>query len=1093
MRGSAESVPLRLDSGRKSRQHCWHLQYCIHLCGRKGVVMRRLSFLFSILFVITISLSAQQIDSELLAGMKARSIGPAVMSGRITSIDAVVANPDIIYVGAATGGVWKSANGGLTWKPIFDDQSVHSIGALAVFQPSPDVVWVGTGEGNARNSVSFGNGIYKSVDGGANWTHLGLEATERIYRIRLHPNDPDVAYVCAMGQLWGENRERGVYQTTDGGQTWKQILSVDEKTGCADLAMDPSNPQKLIAAMWQFRRWPWFFKSGGPGSGLYITHDGGANWKRYTEQDGLPGGELGRMGVDFSRSNPEIVYALGEAEKSALLRSEDGGRSWQKVNESARIAPRPFYYADIRVDPAWPNRVYNIHGRVAVSDDGGKTFRRLIPRVIHGDHHALWIHPDDPTFLIDGNDAGLAVSRDHGETWHFVGNLPLAQYYHLRVDNDTPYNIYGGLQDNGSWRGPSSVWERNGILNRHWQVVGSGDGFDTAPFPDDSMQGYAMSQRGFLFRWNLRTGGKDIRPSGPDDTELRFNWNAGFAQDPFDLATIYYGSQFVHKSTDRGDSWEIISPDLTTNNPEWQKQAETGGLTPDVTGAENFTSIISIAPSPVERGVLWVGTDDGRLHVTRDGGQSWQSVEKNVRDVPANTWIPHIEPSRLDAGTAYVVFDDHRRSNYATYVFKTTDYGRSWQSLATDNIRSYALAIAEDPVKRDLLFLGTETGLYVSLNGGRNWFQWKHGFPTASAMDLVVHPREHDLVVGTHGRGVYILDDIRPLRELSAKVLEKKIHLFPIPNAQQYQVAVTRGDRAAGHGNFQGENRPYGALVTFSVNFDDLPHPKNFKEARPGQHGGDGQPQVMVEITDPGGKIIRTFKERIHQGVNRIVWNLRRDGFKRPRTEEQQPGVTPPGPEVLPGDYGVRIRYKDATAEGRVRVLADPRFNLSAADRQAKMDILLSAGGLQETVTEAVNRVRDTRSAIDIVLNKINQKDGEEEKKALQELKKAAREVKKALDETERKLWIPPDTKGIPHRDDLRSRVGYVLRSLGSSWDKPTSAQLAYLRQAREEAARRLEKVNQLFTGPVEDFRRQVKEAGIELLPEREPLIVKNQ
>ncbi|MGH9862286.1 MAG: WD40/YVTN/BNR-like repeat-containing protein, partial [Candidatus Acidiferrales bacterium] len=864
--------------------------------------MRRHLFVFALSFLLCVTLAsaaAAQVDPELLAGMKARSIGPAGMSGRITSVVGVSAHPDIIYAGAATGGVWKSENAGLTWKPIFDDQPVHSIGAMAIFQPNPDIVWVGTGEGNTRNSVSIGNGIYKSLDAGKTWTHMGLEETERIHRLVLHPTNPDVAYVAGLGRAWGENPERGIFKTVDGGKTWKKILYVNEKTGGAELVMDPSNPNKMFAALWEFRRWPYFFKSGGPGSGLYITVDGGETWKKLTEEDGLPKGELGKIGVAFSASYPDIVYALVEAEKSALLRSDDGGKSWKRVNEEANISGRPFYYSNLGVDPELPNRVYNIHSLIMVSDDGGKTFEVLVPfRTVHPDHHSMWINPKDPTHLIVGNDGGVAISHDRGSTWQFVANLPLAQYYHVNVDMDTPYNIYGGLQDNGSWRGPSSVWENGQIRNHHWDEVGFGDGFDTAPYPKDSLQGYAMSQGGYLSRWNLRTGQrKDIRPPEPDGVELRFNWNAGLAQDPFDADTIYYGSQFLHKSTDRGETWTTISPDLTTNNPEWQKQKESGGLTPDVTAAENHTTIIAIAASPMQKGVLWVGTDDGRLHVTRDAGQTWTSVEKNVKGVPANTWIPHIKASQHDPAVAFVVFDDHRRSNFKSYVYKTTNYGKDWESLATDEIRGYALAIEQDPVKPDLLFLGTEFGLYFSQDGGKHWFRWTHGFPTASAMDLVVHPRENDLVVATHGRALYVLDDIRPLRTLSALTLGEPIHLFDPPEAQQYRVKQTGASRFPGQGEFRGENRPYGALLTYSLNFEGLPHPKEEIErerkekerqaARAAQEkakpGGEAKeekeekaPEVEIQIADAGGKVIRTFKRKAYQGVNRTNWNLRR-------------------------------------------------------------------------------------------------------------------------------------------------------------------------------------------------------------------------
>ncbi|HTQ79586.1 MAG TPA: hypothetical protein VMM92_06295, partial [Thermoanaerobaculia bacterium] len=495
---------------------------------------------------------AAQIDPDALAGLKARALGPAAMSGRVTSIEGVESNPNLLYVGAASGGVWKSTNGGLTFTPIFDDQPVASIGAIAVYQPNPDIVWVGTGEANMRNSVSVGNGIYRSLDGGRTWKHLGLEQSEHIRRIVLDPRDPDVAYVAAMGKLWGENAERGIFKTTDGGRTWKKVLYVNEKTGGCELAIDPVNPGKIFAATWQVRRYPWALESGGPGSGLYVTYDGGETWKRYSEDDGLPKGDLGRIGLAISRSNPNVVYALVEAEKNALLRSDDGGRSWKRVNDEPDVTERPFYYADIRVDPVWPNRLYDLTSRLRVSSDSGKSFEAIARRDIHGDYHALWIDPRDPAHLVAGNDGGVGVSHDRGETWDFVADLPIGQYYHVAVDNDLPYHVYGGLQDNGSWRGPNTLWERGGVRNSDWQSVAGGDGFDTRPDPRDSSRGYAMSQSGDLVRWNLKTGERrDIRPPDPKGgPTLRFNWNSGFATDPLDPDTIYYGSQFLHRSTD---------------------------------------------------------------------------------------------------------------------------------------------------------------------------------------------------------------------------------------------------------------------------------------------------------------------------------------------------------------------------------------------------------------------------------------------------------------------------------------------------------------------------------------------------------------
>ncbi len=1050
---------------------------------------------------------AAGLDPALLAGLKARAIGPAAMSGRIAAIDAVASNPKIIYVGAATGGVWKSTDGGLTFKPIFDKEKVAAVGAVAVSPVNPDVVWVGTGEGNPRNSASVGWGVWKSLDGGETWKHLGLEKTERIHRIVLHPNNPDVAYVAALGQMWGENPERGVFKTTDGGATWQRVLFVNDRTGCADLVIDPKNPDKLFAAMWEYRRWPWFFRSGGPGSGLYVTHDGGATWKRLTDRDGLPKGELGRIGLGICREHPEVVYALVEAEKNTLLRSSDGGRSFKVASEGSRVGNRPFYYADIYVDPVWPNRVYDLATRLSVSDDGGVTFTNLAPfRSIHSDFHALWINPANPDHLIVGNDGGVAVSYTRGKTWRFVPNLPLGQYYHVNVDMDLPYNVYGGLQDNGSWRGPAAVWESGGIRNHHWQEVGFGDGFDVMPDPEDSLRGYSMSQGGNLRRWNLRTGEqKDIRPAGWPGVELRFNWNAALAQDPFDPGTIYYGSQFVHRSRDRGDSWEVISPDLTTNNPEWQKQRASGGLTPDVTAAENYTTLLTIAPSPLQRGVLWTGSDDGRIHLTRDGGATWVSVEKNLRGVPPNTYIPHIEASKHAAGRAYVVFDDHRRSNWTPYVYVTEDYGATWRSLASANLWGYCLVLEEDPVDANLLFLGTEFGLYVSQDRGRSWWRFTHGLPTVSVMDLVVHPREHDLVIATHGRSIFIVDDIRPLRSLTREVMGKPLHLFEIPPAQQYRQRQSAGARFPGDTEFRGDNRAYGALISFTVGDPSLPHPDpeverlrpptpsptpsstpgTGREGRRGRRGDDG-PKATITVADAAGRTIRTFTHPLTQGLNRAVWDLRQDPFKEPPREEEAWWQEGGGPEVLPGRYTVTVKVGSQEASAPVEVLPDPRWPGSAADREANWQAVQRAGALQEALTEAIGRLREVKEDLEVVRRKgRGDSRDEENKEDSSALVRQAEAVGKRLEEVEKLLWVPPGTKGIVDLQDARSRVRRVLGSLQSSWDAPTPAQLAYLEEAEQVTRAAVESLNRLLAGEVAALREAAAAAGAALLAPR--------
>lgn len=1007
-----------------------------------------------------------QLDMDVFSGMKARSIGPAGMSGRVASIDAVVSNPAIIYVGAATGGIWKSTSGGVTWEPVFDDQPVSSIGAVSIFQRNPSIVWAGTGEGNPRNSMGVGNGIYKSLNGGKTWVHSGLSETERIHRIVFDPGNPDTVYVAALGKAWGDSSQRGVFKTLDGGKTWEKILYVNQSTGCADLVMDPGNPQKLFAAMWEYRRWPWFFTSGGKGSGLYVTYDGGKKWQKITSQQGLPKGDLGRIGLGIAKSNPNVVYALVEAKKSALCRSEDGGHSWTMVNDKKNVNPRPFYYADIRVDPKNENRVYSLQTSLMVSDDGGKTFKRIAGRV-HSDHHALWIDPNNSDHIIDGNDGGVAISYDRGKKWRSIENLPLAQFYHINIDMAIPYNVYGGLQDNGSWRGPGDVWENGGIRNHHWAEVGFGDGFATLIDPKDPNVGYSMIQGGILMRFNTATGEKMfIRPDGPDNVKLRFNWNAGIAIDPTDESTLYYGSQFLHRSTDRGESWEIISPDLTTNDPNKQKQGESGGLTKDVTSAENHTAILTIAPSPVQQGVIWVGTDDGNVQLTTDGGKSWVNVIKNIKGLPANTWCPHIEPSKFDAKEAFVVFDDHRRSNWATYVFKTRDFGKTWTSLTKNDptlkIKNlnwgFAHVIEQDPVKRDLLYLGTEFGLWISFDGGRFWNRWTHGLPTCPVRALIVHPRDHDLVIGTHGRAAYILDDIRPFRSVSDNVLKNPLHLFEIPPAFQHQVKQSGGSHFTGDGMYSGESKKYGALLTYLYN--------------PGKvDKSEKEKAVKLQVIDESGKIIWSADGPKKKGINRFVWNLRTKGITLPGFE-MIAEIFPPGISVVPGEYTVKITAGDREASETVLVKADFRETIPMENRKEKYEALVKAEMSIKKMGGGLMQIKRTVETLDFI--KKHLKDSNEP--SLKELVKDASALKQKLGAFSKKIM-----GGTDMMNSIGFRVLMPFFALGSSFDAPTPSQKIVMAQTQQLLMKVAGELNQLYSKDVADFIQKFKKANIDL------------
>ncbi len=1038
--------------------------------------------LYLLMLMASLTLFAQDIPMGLLKQMKPRNVGPGGMSGRVTAIDVVHNNTDIIYVGTASGGLWKSTSGGIKWEPIFENEATGSIGAVAIQQSNPSVIWAGTGEGNPRNSLNGGYGIYKSLDAGKTWQLMGLEKTRHIHRVIIDPTNPDIVYVAAIGSPWGIHPERGVYKTTDGGISWTKILFANNKTGAADLVMDPTNPNKLIASLWEHKRDPWFFNSGGKGSGVHITHDGGNTWKKVTDKDGFPEGELGRIGVAIAANKPNVVYALVEATKNALYRSDDGGANWRKVNDnsgSSGIGNRPFYYSEIYVDPQNENRVYSIYTYVNVSEDGGKSFRQLMPAYgvsngIHPDHHAWWIHPNNGNFMIDGNDGGLNITKDGGQSWRFIGNLPVAQFYHINVDNDIPYNIYGGMQDNGSWKGPAYVWRVQGIRNSYWQEISFGDGFDVVPDKDDSRFGWSMSQQGYVSRYDAETGNNyTVRPTHPDpEVELRFNWNSAINIDPYDKNTLYFGSQFVHKSTDKGETWTVISPDLTSNDPEKLKQNESGGLTMDATGAENHCSILVIEPSPIERNMFWVGTDDGRVHYTQNGGQTYTDVTKNIKGLPSGSWIPQIKASNKRKGEALLIANDYRRFNYTPYAYRTTDYGKTWNRIVDSNdVLSYTLSIVEDPIERNLLFLGTDDGLYISTDAGSKWTKWTQGFPTVSVKDLMIHPREHDLIIGTFGRAAWVLDDIRPLRALAKNksILNQKLELFEPPTAYQAAYQQPTGSRFGGDAMYHGENRDYGAIFSYYVQIEQKKE-ETKKDDDDSEEDTDDTNETEVKwdslrlkIYD-GDRLIRTLKQKAPDstGIYKWTWFMDEAGVANASRTIRKRTREPGGVSVKPGTYKAVLHFGDQSSEAQITVKSDPRLNVSTANINAIYTASKTIEKMQATVAGAVKQLVESKQIASKFKGDLSKLDKEKYKEDITASKDIIKDIDALID-----LYLGKQDKrqGITNSSEVpvTDRIGLASWYVSSRQNGLSATETTLIKHAEDAINDALAKTNSFF------------------------------
>jgi photosystem II stability/assembly factor-like uncharacterized protein len=894
-----------------------------------------------------------QLDQGVISGLGIRNIGSAMMSGRIAAVAAAhQKNGDtVLYVGAASGGIWKSTDGGTTFRPKFDKQPAQSIGAVTIDPNDIDTIWVGTGEAWTRNSVSIGDGIYRSTDGGETWDNMGLPQSERIVKIAVRPGNSQLVLACVTGKLWSDSNERGVYRSTDGGRSWALVLKGGNgSTGCGSMSMDASHPDTVFASLWDFRRKGWTFRSGGDnadmpsGSGLYRSDDGGAHWSEVSAANskGLPAKPYGRIAVAVAPSNSKVVYAFVESTKSALYRSDDGGRSWDRRDDSQRMVWRPFYFANLIVDPTNPERVFKPDLTLIQSLDGGKTFAD-VGGGAHGDFHDLWIDPLDPTKVIAGDDGGLWLSKDGGNRWWKANNLPVSQFYHVSVDNDDPYHVYGGLQDNSSWVGDSSY--PGGVTNQRWENMYGGDGFWMFPDPADHNYLYAEAQGGTIGRVDRRTHlTRDIQPRANYGEKLRWNWNTPIHLSPNEKGTLYIGAQFLFRSRDHGQTWERISPDLTTNDPDKQLQEQSGGVTVDNSAAETHTTIYAISESPRDGKVIWAGTDDGNVQVTRDGGRSWKNVTAGAR-VPPNSWVSYIDASRFDAGTAYVTFDRHTFGDMAPMVYKTSNYGASWQPLVNKaqpkGLRGYAHVVRADPVKPGLLYAGTELGLWISNDDGGHWAQFKGGdFPAVAVRDIAVQPRDHDLVLATHGRGIWIIDDLTPLRALTPAMLQSEA-IF-LPTRPQQQRINTYGGWVEGDASYTGENASNDVIITYYQKSRHL-------------FG-----KLKLEVLDAQGNLIEALPASKRRGINRVEWSM---AVKPPLVPPaaQLAGSATRGPRVVPGTYTVRMTKGTQTYETRIDVGLDPRAPFSVADRQVQFDAAMKVHGMFGRMSDLVARIQAVR------------------------------------------------------------------------------------------------------------------------------------
>ncbi len=1012
----------------------------------------------SIIFIFISGPLFAQITSATFGMMEARQIGPATMGGRITVIEGVNSEPRTLYVGAAGGGVWKSSNSGASFRSVFD-KYCQSIGSLAIDQQNPKTVYVGTGESNMRNTVSIGDGLYKTIDGGDNWTKIGgLDSTEHISKIIIDPKNSNTLYVASPGPLWSDSKHRGLYKSTDAGKTFEKILYINETTGVADIAVDPVNTNIIYATAWEFRRKPYAFNSGGKNSGIFKSLDGGKTWKELT--NGLPAKPIGRAAIALAPSAPNNLVAIVEAEKTGLFLSTDGGETWKKQGTTLNVESRPFYFSCLAVDPKDPKRVYRPGFLFSYSDDGGLSFADGSGNV-HSDMHALWVNPNYTSQMYLGTDGGVYMSNDRGASWIMLSVLPVSQFYHVTYDYKEPYNVYGGLQDNQSWYAPSQ--SAGGIENGDWKNLGGGDGFWVQVDAVNPDVVYAESQGGEANHIDLKTGTAfSMKPQASKNEEkLRFNWNSPIVTGTKNKANLYMAAQYLYRSTDQGKNWTKISPDLTTNNKSKQKQEESGGLSADNTSAENHCTIFTLAESSFDENIIWAGTDDGNLQYTTDGGKTWTNVAANyaAAGIPAQTWVSSIEPSKFDKNTVYATFDNHMYGDMKTYIGKSTDMGKTWKRITSTEFTGFAHKIKEDLVNKELLFAGTEMGLFASLDGGTNWFRMKNNVPwKAMVRDIQIQPVTNDLILATHGRGIMIVDNITPMRNMTKDAAQKEVLIFePKP------INISMGKYYVGSGNgdgYVGGNPSQEAPIQYY-----------FKDRL-------NTGIVTVEIYDKDGKLVQSMPGTKRKGINIVRWNMRYMPPKVAGGGTKMDFGAFVAPIVLPGEYTVKIKVGDKYYENKMTMQRDEKSTMSLADMQAQFDAGMELYQMHEKLAKLVDSVNITQKMLKENLAKIKNP----------KVKKLVEEYNNKLEELRNRCLASKQKSMFADEKKLREDITDVYGTICNQEVKPSNLQMDRIQSLQLQ----LGEAQQLNTAINKQYQEKVRAAIVKETMDTKPKMKNN-